>query len=71
MRARVQILFLNGPKFRLVLPHTATCSDVFEGYYIPKGMSYMCRLSVRRNELPSGAAVTVNAWYALCRLGEL
>lgn len=38
------------PRYLEGLPHAVTCSDIYEGYYIPKGMFYMSMLSVRINE---------------------
>ena len=38
------------PKYSQGSMRATTQSDIYEGYYIPRGMSYICMLSTRNSE---------------------
>lgn len=59
-----QASFSTAPDYPQGGPHSLTRSDVYDGYYIPKGMLHMSAVSpVILNVLP-GAIVLQNVWYA-------
>lgn len=47
------------------IPNVAVNDDVYEGYHIPKGMSYLFLYRLHRhNNIYTGATVMTNLWFA-------